>query len=233
MRDWQSLLVATALLPNLGCSKEPSVKCGDGTVLKDGVCVVATATSAAPSATAPKPKIKCGDTCKKVAECRGLNAEAPMVQAGCNTRCTQVSEATDEARDAYLLCVEQANCKSLSKCDTALLEATTPEIRKAKADDPVKVTKHSIADDRFGIAKELSLIYKNTSEKVIDGVKLHYFCTNNFDEPVGHGKLIAQDKIKPGEGDKGVWKIHEDNCTKVKVTVTDVHYVDGEKWIAE
>ena len=76
-------------------------------------------------------------------------------------------------------------------------------------------------------------MFDTSTDKAIDGVKLTYFCSNNFDDPVGSGRLISQDLIAPKQSDRGTWRIYEDTCTKVNVMVTEAHFKDGSKWVAE
>lgn len=236
---WVFLAAGLQILAVSSCAKESGAKCGPGTTLNDGVCVVAEAASASGSATpaiapaSPKPTIKCADSCKKVAECKGLNADAPLVAAGCNSTCTELTEVGEADRDAYLLCVEKAACGGLADCATTLAKATTPKMREAKGDDPVVVLKATVGRGDYGIGTEVRISYKNVSAKDLDALKFYYFCTNNFGDPVGTGRLIAQDKIKAGKADSGTWSIYKDTCTKVKVTVTDVHFTDDTNWVAD
>jgi hypothetical protein len=243
----RSIALLTLALALAACSKGDDAKCGAGTVLKDGVCVVATgasasapqaallATPAKPAAPLPSsvPSMSCPDACKKLATCKGLNAEAPLVASGCSDLCKDVDSAAKDLKEGYLLCVEKSDCSTAGRCAEAFSKATAPKPRDSKDTDAVIVTKQSVNTGDYGVGKELRTTYKNNTDKPVDGVKFVYFCFNNFDDQIATGRLISQDTIKARDTDHGNWRIFEDGCTKAKVSVTEVHFKDGSKWTSE
>jgi hypothetical protein len=227
-------LATTGLLVTPACSKGDPVTCGQGTIEKDGVCMVRPPTSnaAPPTPTTKTPALGCEAACMKVATCEDLNTKSAVVRRTCRKVCASLDRVSAEVKTAYMRCVTDSACSGIDACTKPVRAALAPTERKARADDPVIVLKARVRDDRYGISKNLSVSYKSNAKKVIDGIKLQYVCRNNFDEPVGSGRLISQDKLRPGKRDRGVWSIHDDQCTKVTVTATSVHYIDGDRWSA-
>ena len=235
--------VATFIGINLmGCKTGHGVKCGEGTVLKDGICVVEKVAPKAPDA--PKPSappapivreepISCEAACMKAASCAGLNVDAPLIAAKCSAECEAVDDEDATLAKDFIDCRQKAKCATIKKCKTAFDKAISKRIREAKEDDPIAITKVRVNTGRYGYSQELTIAYKNQTKRAIDGIKFRYYCRNNFDEPLGTGGLIDQDKLRAGRKTSSVWRIHQDNCTKAKATVTEVHFADGETWTAD
>jgi len=234
----------------VSCSgaKEQTIKCGDGTVLKDGVCVVAKTEASPKTCSAeeelkdgvcvkkapapPKEPVKvmtCEDTCKKVAECKGLNASAPLILTRCKNLCEEYQKSDAKLLKDLLECQQKETCQNIDSCLKAYETQMVKQVREPAETDMVVITKAKVSPGEY-VGKELSISYKSNADKDIDGIKLQYFCFNNFDESVANGRLIDQDVLKPKKSSSGTWKIYEDSCTKVKVVVTNVHFVDGTEW---
>ena len=114
---------------------------------------------------------------------------------------------------------------------TTYQQRLAADARPPAATDPVTIAKAGTRTGDYGIGMDLTVSYKNVAEKVIDGIKFQYFCSNNFDEPVANGRMIDQEKVAPNKAKSGTWHIYHDTCTKVKVVVADVHFADGSTWV--
>ena len=228
--------------------KEQTVKCGEGTVLNDGVCVVVKA-EVPPKACAegeelkdgacvkkapepPKEPVKvlsCEDTCKKIAECKGLNTSAPLIVTRCKNLCDEYQKGDAKLMKDLLECQQKESCQNIDTCLKAYETQMVKQVREPAETDAVVITKAKIVPGEYS-GKELIISYKSNADKDIDGIKFQYFCFNNFDESVANGRLIDQDVLKPKKTGTGTWNNYDNACTKVKVVVSNVHFVDGTDW---
>jgi len=92
------------------------------------------------------------------------------------------------------------------------------------------ITHNSINDP------EAHIQFKNVSRKTMDGIKVSIACYNNFGDRVSYGlndtfNGISQDKLSPGHSDTYTWTLSLfDNTTKIKPSITEVHFSDGSDW---
>lgn len=190
----------------------------------------ASAGSVAPAASGATQE-SCEKSCRRIADCRGLNKDAPLIATKCTNECTVLLRGDKALVGDLVACRAKETCEHVADCDTAYDKAVAKTARTPAADDPVVVTKTAVGDDSYGVAKQLTVSYKSNAPKDLDGIKFRYFCSNNFDEPLGSNTLIDQDKHAPGSSASGTWQLYSDNnCTKAKVVVIEVHYADGTTW---
>ncbi len=117
----------------------------------------------------------------------------------------------------------------MDKCGTDYQKVQASELREPEPDDPIQVARSGVHAGDYG-EKQLRLTYTNKTERLIDGIKFEYSCFNNFGEPVASGRLIDQDRLRPAKSTRSSWPQYDNNCTKVKVALTEVHFADGETW---
>jgi hypothetical protein len=103
---------------------------------------------------------------------------------------------------------------------------------------PIKIIKYKLSKNIIQ-SNEITIIYKNESNKNIDAITFSVACYNNFNEPVNGSYVtgnifsgICQSKLKAGEREKNTWTMYLfDNTTKVSTPIiTKVHFIDGATW---
>lgn len=143
-----------------------------------------------------------------------------------NTDAANIAVRSAELSDSIIKEVE----KSASK-------RALDNIYQGQESCPLKIVKYWLTHNTIN-TPEANITYKNTSTKVVDGIKVGVACYNNFDEPVNSGYSnvfggIDQDKLRPGRQKTATWTMNlYDNTTKIKPFIREVHFTDGSTWKA-
>lgn len=133
------------------------------------------------------------------------------------------------------------------KADSLTKETITKSINSAYFDDtigmssaPVRVIKAQMVEKEYTNRKDISLVYKNFSDKKVEAIRFAWYGLNAFGEPAdmgsyglsaGFGGGYTDDPLKPGKTDEGTWEISSKDGRKVVAAwVTEVVFSDGTKW---
>ncbi|KAF2328906.1 hypothetical protein [Flavobacterium ginsenosidimutans] len=125
-----------------------------------------------------------------------------------------------------------------SKTDTL---STKKNISKStnSEDFPIKIIKATLLDNSYSHHKNIKIVYKNSSKKMIKAIKLKWFCINAFEDPASGNYFYGEGNfkgnitrlIKPGETKSEIWEDFSTDADKIiKVTVYYIVYNDGTKW---
>ncbi|HUC79780.1 MAG TPA: hypothetical protein VMR70_02655 [Flavisolibacter sp.] len=103
---------------------------------------------------------------------------------------------------------------------------------------PVKVLSAKFVTKEYSNYKDISLRYKNVSNKVITAIRFKWYGENAFNEPADMGALregwgggFTDDALRPGATDYGVWSILSRDGKKVLIAYPyEVFFKDGTKW---
>lgn len=237
----------------LSCTQN-NIQCGDGTILKDGKCVVLEEKKEQkeiendkvsceenqilvngkcenkPNEKSAEKAQPCEDVCLRVAKCKELDTESNLIKTRCANQCKSYEEEDKELVKSLLDCQQKESCNNIDTCLESFNKEIVKNIREEQPSDPVLITKAIIKSGDYGIGKEIKLNYKNNSDKTIDAIRFQYYCFNNFGEPAGSGRLLTQDTQKPGKSTYGIWNNYDTGCTKIKVVINDVHFTDDSTW---
>lgn len=112
--------------------------------------------------------------------------------------------------------------------EEAKTKAVSDLYSKSKMICPVTIKKCYITKDEYGAA-DINVSIKNTSNKVIDGIKISWILYNNFNEQVDNSNGIAQEKISQGKSTTYSWSIYQP-ATHAKAFVYSIHFTDGSSW---
>ncbi|WET01573.1 hypothetical protein [Flavobacterium sp. YJ01] len=125
-----------------------------------------------------------------------------------------------------------------SKTDTHSTEKNISKSANSE-DSPVKIVKAILIENSYSHHKDIKIVYKNSSKKMIKALKLKWFCINAFEEPAsgnyfyGEGNFSGNitSLIKPGEIKSKIWEDFSTDADKIiKITVYYIVYNDGSKW---
>ncbi|MBU6158881.1 MAG: hypothetical protein KGP35_07620 [Bacteroidetes bacterium] len=103
---------------------------------------------------------------------------------------------------------------------------------------PVKVLSAKFVTKEYSNYKDVSLRYKNISEKVITAIRFKWYGENAFNEPADMGGLIdgwgggfTDDALKPGTSEYGEWSVLSRDGKKILIAYPyEVVFKDGSKW---
>jgi hypothetical protein len=103
---------------------------------------------------------------------------------------------------------------------------------------PVKVINAKFVDKEYSNYKDISLKYKNVSDKAITAIRFKWYGENAFNEPADMGGLregwgggFTDDLLKPGASEYGEWSILSRDGQKVLIAYPyEVVFKDGTKW---
>jgi len=133
---------------------------------------------------------------------------------------------------------EKYSKENESKTDTlstkkSILKSTNSE------DSPIKIVKAILINNSYSHHKDIKIVYKNTSQKMIKAIKLKWFCINAFEEPASGNYFYGEGNfngnitglIKSGETKSKIWEDFSTDADKIiKVTIYYIVYNDGTKW---
>ncbi len=104
---------------------------------------------------------------------------------------------------------------------------------------PVKVIVARPITKEYSNYKDVSLTYKNISNKTIEAIKFKWYGLNAFGEPAdmgvsdGIGSGFDDDKLRAGKTVTNQWNILSKDLKKiVKAWAYEVVFEDGTKWTA-
>lgn len=103
---------------------------------------------------------------------------------------------------------------------------------------PVKVLSAKFVTKEYSNYKDISLRYKNVSDKVVTAIRFKWYGENAFNEPADMGGLregwgggFTDDALRPGASDYGQWSILSRDGKKVLIAYPyEVVFKDGTKW---
>jgi hypothetical protein len=99
---------------------------------------------------------------------------------------------------------------------------------------PVRITEVRVNADHSVLIE-----YRNNTERPIDGIRLGFYCFNNFGEPVKNNgsnyfNIESQQLLAPNEKRSGSYQVNNfDDATKVYGYVRQVHFEDGTAWYSD
>ena len=108
---------------------------------------------------------------------------------------------------------------------------------------PIKVLSAKIIKEDYSSFKDISLTFKNISNKRIEGIRFRWYGENAFGEPaeMGNASLLTNfegfgsgeddDPLGPGKTRTSQWNINSRNAKKVIIAWPyEVVFSDGTKW---
>lgn len=123
-------------------------------------------------------------------------------------------------------------------------EALAEDESKAKnqQDAPVQVLKSELVKMEYSNHRNISLKYKNVSDKVITGIRFEWYGKNAFGDPADMGNFLQEgtgggftdETLRPGKTGYGTWEIFSNDAkTITAVRAYEVAFEDGTKWTAK
>ncbi len=103
---------------------------------------------------------------------------------------------------------------------------------------PIKVVSAKFVEKEYSNYKDVSLRYKNVSNKVVSAIKFKWYGENAFSEPAdmsglreGWGGGFTDDALRPGKSDYGEWSVLSRDGKKILIAYPyEVVFKDGTKW---
>ncbi len=103
---------------------------------------------------------------------------------------------------------------------------------------PVKVTRSWLSKDDSSKRFNIHLVYKNVSNKKVDGIRFEWYGVDSAGGPAqlgggidGTGKGSTDILLKPGDSAGMCWKIYSQDAKKITMSrASEVYFVDGTKW---
>lgn len=108
---------------------------------------------------------------------------------------------------------------------------------------PVKVLSLRLITNEYSNYKDISVTYKNVSNKTIEGIRFRWYGENAFGEPAdmggtytikgfeGFGNGFSDETIKPGKTRTSKWNILSKDARKSLLAWPyEVAFSDGTKW---
>lgn len=116
---------------------------------------------------------------------------------------------------------------------------STPD-EPAPSGPPVLVPVSSRVRENIIGTPELQITVRNETARAIDGFRFSAVCFDNFGDVQRH-RIHHDDRPFRGSSDDtvrgraerslGWWTLYDfPLCTRARVTITEVHFVDGERW---
>jgi hypothetical protein len=104
---------------------------------------------------------------------------------------------------------------------------------------PVLILKATLVNDDYTNYKNISVTYKNISNKKIDAVRFKWYAENSFNEPAdmgqplikGYGGGVDDNALNAGKSRTNTWEIRSHDAKKnVKAWPYQIIFSDGTKW---
>lgn len=103
---------------------------------------------------------------------------------------------------------------------------------------PVKVINAKFVTQEYSNYKDVSLKYKNVSQKKISAIRFKWYGENAFNEPADMGSLdngwgngFTDDLLRPGVTESGVWSVLSKDGKKILIAYPyEVAFEDGSIW---
>ncbi|SEN84679.1 hypothetical protein SAMN05444671_2243 [Flavobacterium sp. CF108] len=124
-------------------------------------------------------------------------------------------------------------------------ENSTPSIKddflqnKNSKNSPVTIVASNLSRAQYSDHKDIKIVFKNSSKKDIQAIKLEWYCENSFDEPANgryfYGKGRSTGEIayllKTGETSSKTWEDFSTDANRIiKVRAYYVVFTNGTKW---
>ncbi|KRB57734.1 hypothetical protein [Flavobacterium sp. Root186] len=110
---------------------------------------------------------------------------------------------------------------------------------KNSKNSPVTIVSTSLSRAQYSDHKDIKIVFKNSSKKNIQAIKLEWYCENSFDEPAngryfyGKGRSTGEiaHLLKPGKVKSKIWEDFSTDANRIiKVRAYYVVFTDGTKW---
>lgn len=110
---------------------------------------------------------------------------------------------------------------------------------KNSKNSPVTIVTSNLSIAQYSDHKNIKIVFKNSSKKNIQAIKLEWYCENSFDEPAngksfyGKGKYTGEIArlLEPGRIDFKIWEDFSTDANRIiKVRAYYVVFTDGTKW---
>lgn len=110
---------------------------------------------------------------------------------------------------------------------------------KNSKNSPVKIVSSSLSRTQYSDHKDIKIVFKNSSKKDIQAIKLEWYCENSFDKPAssryfyGKGRSTGEivHLLKPGKIESKIWEDFSTDANRIiKVRAYYVVFTDGTKW---
>lgn len=104
---------------------------------------------------------------------------------------------------------------------------------------PVKVLSAKLHKREYSNYRDISIKFKNVSNKTISGIKFSWYGVNAFNEPADMGNSVLEgfgggftdDELRPGKIHESNWGILSRDGKKVKIAWPhEVAFADGTAW---
>lgn len=151
-----------------------------------------------------------------------LSAVFLMCIVSCSENKSKIDDPTYEARKQRFV-------------DSAVKAVTQRAVENQKVisekNSPAQVIKARLSTDEYN-STSVVVTVKNTSNRILDGIKVRWILKNNFGESVEevYNSGISQDILRPGKTGTWRWNIYSTTATSVSAYVFEAHYKDGETW---
>ena len=162
-----------------------------------------------------------------------------VIVYSCNNPKTPISPAITQAeRDSFTM------AKYGKKSDAVVKDMVNESLKKGIIDtvglskSPIKVLSNRLVTQEYSDYRNISISFKNVSNKPIDGVKFMWYGETAFKEPAdmggvidGFGSGFADKTIKPNKSMTMSWDISSRNAKKVILAWPfEVVFTDGTTW---
>lgn len=110
---------------------------------------------------------------------------------------------------------------------------------KNSKSSPITIVDSRLSRSQYSDHKDIKVVFKNSSKKNIQAIKLEWYCENSFDEPANgryfYGKGRSTGEIarllKPGRVNSKIWEDFSTDANRIiKVRAYYVVFTDGTKW---
>lgn len=138
----------------------------------------------------------------------------------------------------------EISIKAQKMTDSIIAKATSDALFDTLqiSNAPVKVLRAKLVEKEYSSYRDISLTFKNTSEKIIDGIKFRWYGENVFGEPAdmgsygitkGFGGGFTDKRLRPGQTLTLEWNISsQDGRRVIKAWPIEIVFEDGSKWVS-
>lgn len=106
---------------------------------------------------------------------------------------------------------------------------------------PVKVLSAKFTQNEYSSYRDITVSYRNVSQKRIDAIRFKWYGENAFGEPADMGGVIdgfgggnTDNPVSPGRTESGTWSIHSRDGKRIVICYpAEVVFSDGTKWDIE
>lgn len=177
---------------------------------------------------------------KKTSKAMGLPEDPPIYFDLYNSRGVKIIADVNEdsISRASNVRVEKSNVAApIEKAIKNSIYSDTAKLKSA----PIKVTKARFYQEEYSNYKNVSLTFKNVSNKKVNAIKFRWYGENAFGEPAdmsgfvdGWGGGFTDKIISPGRSMTLQWSVLSRDGKKILVAYpTEAMFADGTKWKIE